>query len=179
MGDMKRRSFLGVGLWGGALLAAGGAGLQLWPTLRRHAPVKPLQVVDEREFAILAAAAERIVAQPGLDPVAIAHGVDATLAFGPPEAGADFRKLLGLLESGLAGLLLDGRARPFTRLAPAAQDATLLAYRDSRIALRRSGYHALRNLCLGAYYADPSTWAGIGYPGPPQIELPPDWQPPQ
>ncbi len=170
---MKRRRFLKVGLAGGALLAASGVGLSLWPSLVRHHPRRRTFVLDAAGFNVLAHAAARIVPADG-DPAEIAHRVDETLALGPPEAQDDFRKLLSLLESGLAGLLLDARPRPFTRLPPAQQDAALLAFRDSRLAVRRSGYHALRKLCLGGYYAADSTWAAIGYPGPPTISAPPE-----
>lgn len=160
-----------MGLAGGALLAVSGVGLSLWPALTRYRPRRALQVLDGVTFNVLAQAAARIVPADG-DPAEIAHRVDETLALGPPEAREDFGKLLKLLESGLAGLVLDGRPRPFTRLPPEKQDAALLAFRDSRLALRRSGYHALRKLCLGGYYASDSTWAAIGYPGPPQISEP-------
>lgn len=175
---VKRRSFLKAGLWGGLLLGVGGTGLALWPTRRRHAPFKPLMVLDARELAILAQVAERMVGLPDADPVKIAHGVDESLALGPPELGADFKKLLGLLDSGLAGLLLDGRVRPFTHLEPADQDTALEQFRDSRILARRVGYQALRKLCLAGYYADAASWKALGYPGPPQLQLPDDWQPP-
>jgi hypothetical protein len=174
---MKRRGFLQLGLAGGALLALGGTGLHLWPGERMHRPRGPLLALDEEEFAVLAAAAARIVVAPGADPVTIAHAVDETLTFGPPEAAADFKKFLGLIESALAGLLLDGRSpKPFTRLDAAGQEAVLYQFRDSRLVLRRSGYQALRSLCLGAYYASESSWAVVGYPGPPDIRLPPDYK---
>jgi hypothetical protein len=168
---MKRRRFLKVGLWGSAALVAAGAGLSLWPSLQRYRPKRALAALDGPTFNVLAAAAARVVPADG-DPIEIAHLVDDALALGSAEAQADFRKLLKLLENGLAGLILDGRPRNFTRLSPEAQDAALLHFRDSRIVGRRAGYHALRKLCLGAYYAGESTWAAIGYGGPPQIAAP-------
>jgi hypothetical protein len=112
------------------------------------------------------------VTAPAADPIEIAHRVDAQLALGSPEARADFAKLLGLLESALAGLLLDGRPRPFTHLSPAAQDDVLASWQTSHLAVRRSGYGVLRKLTQAAYYAAPEAWADVGYPGPPQIGLP-------
>jgi hypothetical protein len=155
---------------------AAGTGLHLWPTLRRHTPKRELRVVDDQQFAILAAVAARMVSVPGVDPAELAHRVDETLSLGPPEVGADFRKLLGLLESGLAGLLLDGRPRPFTRLDGDAQDKALLAFRDSRMLPRRSGFRALRQLCQAAHYAEQGAWAPTGYPGPPALTLPADYK---
>lgn len=169
---MNRRTFLKRGLVGGALLAAGGLGLGLWPTRTDHRPRRALKVLDERRFAVLGAIAARTVRAPGADPVEIAHRVDDTLALGTPEAQRDLLQLLGLFENALAGLAFDGRLQPFTRLQPEAQDAVLVHWRDSRIAVRRSGYQALRKLTLAAHYAGPESWKSVGYPGPPQISVP-------
>ena len=169
---MRRRSLLKLGLWGGALLAAGGAGLHLFPSRVRYRPRRALEVFDAAEFNVLGHVAACVVTAPACDPEEIVHSVDHALAMQAPEAASDFKKLLGLLESGLAGLILDARPRNFSRLDAAAQRAALHAFRDSRLVLRRSGYHALRKLCLASYYARESTWADVGYPGPPQIELP-------
>ena len=38
--------------------------------------------------------------------------------------------------------------------------------RRSRIKIRRQIYHALRDLARAAWYADPTTWVALGYPGP-------------
>jgi hypothetical protein len=84
----------------------------------------------------------------------------------PPEAQTDFNRLLALFENALPGLLLDGRALPFTRLSAASQDRVLRSWRDSRLALRRSGYHALRTICIATAYADESTWPAIAYAPP-------------
>src|SRR5215470_5008276 len=106
-----RRRFLQVGFFGGVLLA--GAGLGVWPSRVRFRPRSRLHVLDEREFAVLAAIAARTVVAPGADPVAIAHRLDASLVLQVPEAQQDYKQLLMLFENALAGALLDGRLRPF------------------------------------------------------------------
>jgi hypothetical protein len=170
---MDRRTFLRRGLFGGLLLAVGGAvGLGAWPTDRRLGPRKPLRALDARQFAVLAAVAARTVTAPGADPVVIAERVDAQMALAPPEVRADFGKLLLLFDNALAGFVLDGRARPFTHLPAAAQDDVLAHWRDSRLAVRRSGYAILRKLTEAAWYAAPEAWADTGYPGPPQLSVP-------
>lgn len=170
---MNRRTFIRRGLFGGLLLAVGGSvGLLAWPSDQRLRPRRPLRALDERQFAVLAAVAARTVGAPGADPIAIAERVDAQMALAPPEARADFGKLLLLFENALAGLVFDGRARPFTRLPPEAQDRVLAHWRDSRLAVRRSGYAALRKLTQAAWYAAPEAWADVGYPGPPQLAVP-------
>jgi hypothetical protein len=170
---MNRRTFIRRGLFGGLLLAVGGSiGLYAWPSDERVRARKPLRALAPRQFAVLAAVAARTVVAPGAHAVTIAERVDAQMALEPVEVRADFGKLLLLFENGLAGLVLDGRARPFTRLPPAAQDDALADWRDSRLAVRRSGYAVLRKLTEAAHYAAPEAWADTGYPGPPQLAMP-------
>jgi hypothetical protein len=90
------------------------------------------------------------------------------------DARGDFNTLVGLFETALGGLVLDGRVRPFTRLSPEEQDHALEQWRDSRLALRRTGYQALRKLCLASHYARPESWASIHFPAPTPVSEPYD-----
>jgi hypothetical protein len=169
---MNRRSFVKRGLLGGALLALGGSiGLATWPSRQGAQPRRALHVLDARQLAILAAVAARTIEAPDADPLEIAHRCDERLALAAPEARADFGKLLLLLENGLAGLIFDGRAKPFTRLSPEEQTQALLAWRDSKLAVRRGGYAVLRKLTQSVWYAAPEAWAWTGYPGPPTLTV--------
>lgn len=165
---MQRRSFLKRGLLGGVLLAAGGTTLALSSTKLSFRPARALKVLGEKHFAIMAAIAARTIPEGG-DPVEVTHGVDDVLSIAVPETRDDVRGLLMLFENALAGLIFDGRFKPFTQLDGADQDAVLAAWRDSSITVRRGGYHALRKLTLASYYASTSVWEGVGYPGPPEI----------
>lgn len=170
---MNRRTFIRRGLFGGLLLALGGSiGLATWSSDRMRRPKRALRALDERQFAILAAVAARTVGSPQADPIEIAHRVDLQMSLAGAEARGDFGQLLLLFENALAGLLFDGRARPFTRLSPQAQDAVLEHWRTSRLTLRRSGYGVLRKLTQAAWYASPEAWAETGYPGPPTLQVP-------
>jgi hypothetical protein len=170
---MNRRTFIRRGLFGGLLLAVGGSvGLVAWPSDVTVRSRRPLRSLDERQFAVLAAIAARTVMAPGANAVTIAERVDAQMALAPIEVRTDFGKLLLLFENAFAGFVLDGRARPFTRLSPAAQDDVLADWRDSRLVVRRSGFGVLRKLTQAAHYAAPEAWAEVGYPGPPQITMP-------
>ena len=166
---MQRRSFLKKGMFGGVLLVAGGATLGLSSTNMAFKPVRALKVFTERHFAILASIAARTVRIEGANPVEIAHAVDDVMSTAVPEAREDMKGLLLLFENALAGLLFDGRLKPFTQLSGEQQDKVLESWRDSRILVRRGGYNALRKLTLASYYASPSSWEGVGYPGPPEI----------
>src|SRR4051812_8272730 len=115
---MKRRGFLKKGLAGTAILLLGGAGLALVPTKHLATPSGPLLVLDDRAFQVMVAIAAR-VAPRGADAPALAMIVDQSLDRAPADAQKDLRDVLHLFESALPGLLLDGRATPFTRLDPA------------------------------------------------------------
>ena len=172
-----RRRFLKRGVLGGALLLLGGAlPLALRSTLVRRKPTRPLRVLTEDEHAIFAAVAARLAPGDGADPkwptadaLDCASKVDALMATVHPGMSAEFRKLLHLFESALFGLALTGSPTPFSRLAPAAQDARLEAWRHSRVALLRSGYQALKRLAHATYYSSPEVYALVGYPGPPEV----------
>jgi len=163
---MNRRTFLKRGLMGGAVLVLGMGGLAVLPTKDVATPKRALAVLEPRSFQVLVAFAKRVVPETA-DAVDVVHRVDDALRLAPLEAQRDFNKLLGLFENALPGLLLDGRALPFTRLSPESQDAVLRHWRDSRLELRRSGYQALRRACLAMAYQDEALWPAIGYAPPP------------
>jgi len=171
---LSRRSLIKRGLLGGALLAVGGAGFL---TVRRGAtvalPADGLLVFTPAQFAVLDAVARRMVRPragwPSVDQVGVARAADRIAARVEPSAQKELQQLLGLFDNGLAGFLLDGRSRPFTRMDGPEQDAVLAEWRDSRIAVRRTGYATLRTLVLAGYYQSPSIWPAVGYGGPPRI----------
>jgi hypothetical protein len=162
----SRRRVLKLGLAGAALLLLGGSGLALYPSRACGAPTAPLVALDERAFQVLVAVAARIVTAAGADPVAIAQGVDRALSYALAETQSDVRALLGLFENALAGFVFDLRVTPFTRLSPSAQDAALESWRTSRLVVRRTGYQALRKLCLASFYVQEASWSDLGYAPP-------------
>jgi hypothetical protein len=175
----SRRTLLTRGLLGGALLAAGGAGfLALRPGKRVAAPPDGLRVFSLEQYAVLDALAHRFIgAAPGwptVEEVGVARAVDRIAERVEPSVQAELKQLLGLFENALAGFLFGGRPQTFTTLDVAAQDRVLEAWRDSRIALRRTGYNALRTLVLAGYYQSPLTWKPLGYPGPQEGFFQPD-----
>ena len=171
---LSRRSVLKRGLVGGALLAAGGAGfLAFRGGASVPLPADGLQVFTPGQFAVLDAVSRRMVRPrhgwPTVDEIGVARAADRIAAQVEPSAQKELRQLLGLFENGLAGFLFGARTRPFTRLDGAEQDRVLAEWRDSRLAVRRTGYAALRTLVLAGYYQSPSVWPAVGYPGPPDI----------
>lgn len=176
--ELGRRSFLKKGIVGGVLLVAGGG---LWLGTRRTPPIAaagaPFQVFSPEEAAVLLAVADRLVPErrgfPRPVELRLPEKIDGIAAMAHPANQADLRRLVRLFESALGGFLLDGQPRLFTALSPAGQDRRLAAWARSRIALRRTGYRALRRLVYAAYYSSPETWAAVGYPGPPLAFSPP------
>ena len=173
---IDRRKFLRRGLFGGALLVLGGSLPLVFRTTQRRAPRGPLRLLSADEYAVLAAAAARLVPGdgagiqwPSAEALDCAGKVDALMAQTHPDVGRDFRRLLRLFESGLVGLAVAGSPRPFTRAATAEQDARLEAWRNSRFELLRSGYQALKRLTQAAYYSSPEIDAAVGYAGPPLV----------
>jgi hypothetical protein len=63
-------------------------------------------------------------------------------------------------------ILFDLRFARFTRLSDADKDASLAGWMNSRIALRRMAFMALRNLCFLGWYSQEESWPLIGYQGP-------------
>ena len=166
-----RRGFLKKGLLGGALLAAGGGSAWLATRKTRVRPgLRPLAVFDAAQLTVLLAVADRVIPDhPGFPrpaEVGLPARVDAVAAMADPATQGELRRLVTLFESGFGGLL-DLSPRLFTECDGAAQDRRLRGWMDSRLALRRTGFKALKRLVAAAYYGSPATWKAVGYPGPP------------
>jgi hypothetical protein len=78
--------------------------------------------------------------------------------------------LFGLLALAPARRFLAGVPDRWASASTEQVGAFLQAWRLHRFAMLQVAYHALHDLVLGAWYADPSAWAAIGYPGP-RMEL--------
>jgi hypothetical protein len=133
-------------------------------------PSDGLHVFSEHQYAVLDALAHRFIGRapgwPSVEDVGVARAVDRIAERAEPSAQAELKQLLGLFENALAGFLFGGRSQPFTALDAQGQDRVLEEWRDSRIAVRRTGYNALRTLVLAGYYQSELTWKPLGYPGP-------------
>jgi hypothetical protein len=169
---ITRRTLLTYGLGGAGLLMVGGVGLGLRPSVITPSSTS-LSSLDELEYSILRAVAGRVCpgghGYPSADEVGVAERVDALLITLDDVTVGEIKLLLRLLENALPGLLLDGRVQTFTASSEVEQDRVLEAWRTSRVYVRRGGFSALRGLCASSYFSHPSTYAGSGYPGPPDF----------
>jgi len=181
-----RRHFLRKTLGGAALLAAAGAVPLALRKTRLREPRQQLRFFTPAEYSVFAAVAERVLAPGAADlpqelagvlrarPAAPAPAVldvagkaDAFLAPLDQASTKELKQLLALFDNALFSFVTGGPPRPFTRMSPAEQDAHLERWATSRMAVRRTGFQALKRLSAAVYYGSPETHASVGYPGPP------------
>jgi hypothetical protein len=181
-----RRGFLKKTLGGAALLAAAGAVPLALRRTQLRAPRADLRFFTPAEYSIFAAFAERILsrgsadvpaelgaaaqrrpASPAPAEVDVARKADAFLAPLDATSAKDLKQLLALFDNALFSLMTGGPPRPFTRMIPEEQDAHIERWATSRMAVRRTGFQALKRLATAVYYGSAETYASVGYPGPP------------
>jgi len=80
----------------------------------------------------------------------------------PPSDAKDLKQLLALFDNALFSLLSGGPARPFTQMAADEQDAHLRGGRPRRLAIKRTGFQAMKRLCCAIYFGAPETYASVG-----------------
>ncbi len=166
----NRRTFLKVGGVAAVLLAAGG-GVYRWT----H-PAAPLQrfVLDGEARAAIDAIIPAILAG-SLPPAPAARAAAVTATTGhvhqailglPLAAQQEVQELFGLLALAPARRALTGIAGGWATASEAQVAAFLQEWRFHRLDMLQTAYHALHDLIIGAWYADPASWSAIGYPGP-------------
>lgn len=159
---MQRRSFLKAGLLGGLALIAGGAVYrQLRPAVAQRF------ALDAQGRTMLAAL---IPAITGISPdaAALEAGIDrvgAAINGLPLRVQKEISDLFGLLSMAPTRRLLAG-VPAWPEATPAEVAAFLQSWRTHRTEMLQTAYHGLHDLVLGGWYAEPSTWAVIGYAGP-------------
>jgi len=166
----RRRSFLKIGAAGAITLAAGGA---LYRLANPPALPHPFALQGEAQ-AVLRAVIPAMLGPalpadgaPRQAALAAATGRVLTAIHGLPLATQkEVQDLFGLLALGPARRLLAGVAGGWEHADPQQVDAFLQSWRTHSLAMLRVAYGALHDLIIGAWYADPSTWSAIGYPGP-------------
>jgi hypothetical protein len=166
---MKRRTILRVGAATAVLLGVAGTGVGLY---RQAVTTEGRLTQPGRDlFASVAAAVldGLLPTEPGARRLALdghLRRLEATIAGFPPAIRAEIVELATLLAHPAGRLALAGLATDWAAATTADVQAALQSLRESRLALRQQVYHALRDLTNGAYFADPATWAAVGYPGP-------------
>ena len=151
------------------VLAAGGGWYR-----HAHPPAPQRFVLDgEAKAAIDAIVPAMLAGALPADPAARSAAVAATTArvhqaiLGLPlSAQKEVQDLFGLLALAPARRLLAGVSGGWAQADAAQVSAFLQDWRFHRFAMLQSAYHALHDLIIGSWYADPSAWTALGYPGP-------------
>jgi len=165
---MQRRTLLKVGMGAGVLLTVAGAGVVLWtPGWTKDGLSAPARDV----FAAVARAVldgTLPEAAAGREAALAAHlrRLEASIAGLAPATRQELSELLAMLSLAPGRVALAGLGPRWADASVAELQAALQAMRVSSIATRQQVYHALRDLTNAAYYAEPATWAQLGYPGP-------------
>jgi len=164
---MQRRAFLRLSLLGVAVLGASAVALRI---SGRNTPAEARADTTLVLRAVIPAVLAGVLPlDPGASQAAQGRSLEHTLAAIdglPPATRAELDQLFGLLASHpgrwLAGLDWAD--------ASADQVASFLQrWRTSSFDLFVAGYQAMHDLVLGSWYADPSSWDAIGYPGPTKL----------
>jgi hypothetical protein len=156
-----RRQFLQVGLAGTVVLLT--VPILSRPSATREALVGALAPV------VLAGS---LPDEPKARSQAVREVVEAfhrAVAGMSPAVQEEIRQLLGLLAFAPTRILFTGLPSPVESSSPEALAAFLERWRISRFDLLRAGYRALTQLIQASWFDNPSSWAAIGYPGPPAL----------
>ncbi|MES2296048.1 MAG: hypothetical protein V4582_03355 [Pseudomonadota bacterium] len=166
----KRRSFLKVGALGALALAVGGG---LYRVVRGPAPLGRFALDGEARAAIDAMVpamlAGALPAAPQERAAAIAattQRVHQAILGLPLTAQKEVQDLFALLALGPARRFLAGVPEGWAAATPEQLAAFLQGWRMHRLEMLQTAYHALHDLIIGSWYADPVSWEAIGYPGP-------------
>lgn len=151
-------------------LAAGGG---IYRYTHPSTPLARFALDGEARAALDAIVPAMLAGALPADPAARASAVSATTGrvhkaiLGLPLAAQkEVQDLFGLLAFGPARRALTGVADGWPSAKPEQVSAFLQEWRFHSLDTLQTAYHALHDLIIGAWYADPSTWASIGYPGP-------------
>ena len=165
---MHRRTWLKLGVASAALLAVGGGSIALLqPAWREGHLTEPARAVFHA-----AARAILVGSLPAAEPAratalrAAVDRIEGLVAGLPPHAQSELSQLLALLASAPGRRVFASLDVPWAEAKVERIQQSLQSMRTSSLALRQQAYSALHDLVSGAYFADPSTWAQLGYPGP-------------
>ena len=172
--NKTRRTLLKAGIAGGVVLV-----LARWMVTSyspRESPGVSGSALDPSARAIIAALVPVLLegALPDADSEAraeIVAGVDRAVAGLPPGSRKELAQLFALLSFAPTRCLVAGVWSSWPQASRESVAAFLASWRDSRFALLRSGYGALHQLILAAWYGNTHAWPAIGYGGPPSLEI--------
>ena len=171
-----RRHFIKTGIAGGLLLAVAAALHKPLDRMGKQVLVagNPL---DPSLRTVVRAIAPVILKGPfpASDPgrAAALDGITRGVALAVGALGAAAQKevaeLFALLAFAPTRVAVAGVSPGWEQASDEDIEAFLRRWQNSPIDLLKTGYLALHDLVLGAWYADPQSWPAIGYAGPPSL----------
>ena len=168
---MQRRTLLKLGATSAALLAVvGGTAALIQPGLERSKlTAAGREVFRAVGIGVLDKTLPEQAAAKDAELISLLDRVDVLIDGLPPHAQDELSQLLAILASGVGRMALAGLSAPWATANVSDIQAALQDMRLSSLAVRQQAYAALHDITAGAYFSDPSTWALLGYPGPPKI----------
>jgi hypothetical protein len=173
--NKTRRTLLKAGIAGGVVLVLARWMVDSYST--RESPAAAGSALDSSARAIVAALVPVLLegALPGADGsvearAEVVAGVEHAVAGLPPAARKELEQLFALLSFAPTRCVLAGVWSSWPQASPESVGRFLASWRDSRFALLRSGYAALHQLVLAAWYGNARAWPAIGYGGPPSLD---------
>lgn len=168
---MQRRTLFKLGVASAAVLVlAGGAASMFRPGLDGSA----LTPAGREVFAAVGAAVldKTLPAEAAARSAAVKallDRIDVLIAALPEHAQGELSQLLSLLASSAGRVALARLDAPWRTAGIEEVQQALQGMRVSSLALRQQAYAALHDISAGAWFADPSSWPLLGYPGPMNI----------
>ena len=165
---MQRRTLLKLGIAGTAVLATvGGLAVLLRPGWQQGR-------LTEAGRALYVAVSGAIldgmlpVSRAARDEALSAHTRRIETAVGGlhPATRAEVAQLTALLLHPAGRLLVADLPTDWAAADTKQVTSALQSMRSSTLDLRQQAYQALRELVNGPWFADPESWAAVGYPGP-------------
>ena len=174
--NKARRTLLKAGVAGGMLLVI--ARWMVTSYSPRQSPEGTGSALDFSAQTIIAAIAP-VLLEGALSDVdtsvearaEVVAGVDRVVVGLPPGSRKELEQLFALLSFAPTRCLVAGVWSSWPDASRESIAAFLASWRDSRFTLLRSGYGALHQLILAAWYGNTRSWPAIGYPGPPSLEI--------
>jgi hypothetical protein len=171
-----RRQFLKTGVIGGVVLATALALHKPLDRLGKRTLVEQVPIAGALPLVVAAVAPimlAGVLPKDGAARVAAirraTEGVGIAVAALSAASQREVAELFALLAFPPTRLLAAGLSTPWPEASEDDIRAFLERWRHSPIDLLKSGYMALHDLILGAWYADSAAWETIGYPGPPGV----------
>jgi hypothetical protein len=163
---VSRRSFLKVGLAGAITLASAGG---LYRALNTRSPLGKFTLDGDAKAALAAIIAVMLKGTKSISTQSTETAilrVQGAIAGLPLVTQKEIQELFALLTLGPTRRFLAGIPDNWSEAKTEDVAAFLQNWRMHRISMLQIAYHALHDLFIGPWYADESTWASIGYPGP-------------